>query len=690
MPRPHQVTEDQREASISYRMGLKLFKGNDYSNAVTCLSRSISLVPSCSRYFFARGHCWRMMDDLLSLSRHEEAIVDFKQALVLNQHSFKSHFNLSNSYFLLSRYEEAASHLKKASAIESSSPSAHNNLGLCNLHIGSFHDAITSFSLAVKLSPKSTSFLNNRALAYYAIGDYTASLEDLTQALSLDPNDSQLYFNRGNTHRSAGHVELALSDLTTASQMKPSDGLIVYAIGLVHRLKNQEEVAVKKFLRSLELEPHYPPIYHQLGLVYLCQCRYVAAAEAFGKAISLAPDVKEYRVCRAKAAYELCDWTVVIANITSAIEILPATPLDLLLRGTAYFRRNLLTESLSDLELASSLIHQSQSQSDQNYETATFASDPSSACCISPYLSYTTLPTTHHSLDFSKSVSCSGHESLKHSAFQKKNSLAEKDAKLGDLILTALARTERALGNYDSAITHLSAALNSHELESDILFARAQCYFDLGRFADSINDISASIDIVKTPVLYYWRGRYRKSLHDYEGAASDFEVTLDLQDHPELITDEEGNNLGLNLVTETRSLSRGDVCYQLSLVYAHLGKFKEAEKFCGLAISDRKSNDLPIKMSMLHEYAKMSQCTGKHKQAVALFSEVLRSQPENDRGYFRRAFSFKYLKKYKEAALDFEKARKLDPKNPVYVVDYRNIINVDYFELSPPGMESDD
>lgn len=49
--------------------------------------------------------------------------------------------------------------------------------------------------------------------------------------------------------------------------------------------------------------------------------------------------------------------------------------------------------------------------------------------------------------------------------------------------------------------------------------------------------------------------------------------------------------------------------------------------------------------------------------AVDDFTTVIRIQRNNPRAYFRRAFSLKSLGMFNEAAIDFKKARDLDPTN---------------------------
>jgi tetratricopeptide (TPR) repeat protein len=55
---------------------------------------------------------------------------------------------------------------------------------------------------------------------------------------------------------------------------------------------------------------------------------------------------------------------------------------------------------------------------------------------------------------------------------------------------------------------------------------------------------------------------------------------------------------------------------------------------------------------------------------------VIKLSPNNAHAYFRRAFSFKQLKNYAQAAEDFEKAKELDPINPLMVVNYKQLKDV--------------
>lgn len=77
----------------------------------------------------------------------------------------------------------------------------------------------------------------------------------------------------------------------------------------------------------------------------------------------------------------------------------------------------------------------------------------------------------------------------------------------------------------------------------------------------------------------------------------------------------------------------------------------------------------------------------EHEKAVEDFSSVIKKNPKNAHAHFRRAFSYKDLKMYSNAADDFEKAKELDPLNPKMVVNYKKLKGITCIVLCKPGEE---
>ena len=96
---------------------------------------------------------------------------------------------------------------------------------------------------------------------------------------------------------------------------------------------------------------------------------------------------------------------------------------------------------------------------------------------------------------------------------------------------------------------------------------------------------------------------------------------------------------------------------------------------------------IPSEIRYIHERAKAYQMIEDHEKAVEDFTSVIKKNPKNAHAHFRRAFSLKALKRYSEAADDFERAKELDPMNPKLVVNYKKLKGVSCIVLCKPGEE---
>ena len=59
----------------------------------------------------------------------------------------------------------------------------------------------------------------------------------------------------------------------------------------------------------------------------------------------------------------------------------------------------------------------------------------------------------------------------------------------------------------------------------------------------------------------------------------------------------------------------------------------------------------------IHQRAKCYLLTDQNEKALSDFHELVKMQPKNSHAYFGRAFAFKALKQYEEAAEDYQKAK---------------------------------
>jgi len=124
--------------------------------------------------------------------------------------------------------------------------------------------------------------------------------------------------------------------------------------------------------------------------------------------------------------------------------------------------------------------------------------------------------------------------------------------------------------------------------------------------------------------------------------------------------------------------------YSLGLCKVRLGQFEAASRALNAAVELR-----PRCTEYIHERAKALQMFGRHDDAIIDFTTVLDARPRFANARFRRAFSYKSLGKFEEAAKDFEDARLQQPHNPRLVVNYLQMRDCPYIELVCPGQEAE-
>jgi tetratricopeptide (TPR) repeat protein len=125
-----------------------------------------------------------------------------------------------------------------------------------------------------------------------------------------------------------------------------------------------------------------------------------------------------------------------------------------------------------------------------------------------------------------------------------------------------------------------------------------------------------------------------------------------------------------------------DVFYHIGLAYCRLEKFEKS-----IFPYSRCIDLIHTETLYIHERAKAYQMIDRHEEAVQDFDAVIKRKPKNAHAYFRRAFSLKALKRFAEAADDFENAKKYDPLNPKLVVNYKHLKGVSCIVLCEPGDE---
>ena len=262
---------------------------------------------------------------------------------------------------------------------------------------------------------------------------------------------------------------------------------------------------------------------------------------------------------------------------------------------------------------------------------------------------------------FSKLASKNFHEAVLDFKESEKFEVKEDD-KGNAGIPDGLGCCKHALKDYHDALHHYDIAIEQDPSNTEFLMHRAQCYYDLGQFDRSIEDLNTALNITQDDAQLY----YRLGLSQY--ADEDYKACV--------------RSLKQSLICRPFISYESDIYYHIGLSYCNVEKFEKS-----IFPFSRCIEMIPSEIRYIHERAKAYQMIEDHEKAVADFDTVIKKNPKNAHAHFRRAFSHKALKNFSQAADDFEQAKALDPLNPKMVVNYKKLKGITCIVLCKPGEE---
>jgi tetratricopeptide (TPR) repeat protein len=120
----------------------------------------------------------------------DEAINEYKAALILKPEFYEAHYNLGNTYEKEGHLDEAINEYKIAITLEPAFIQARNNLGLAYADRGFINEAVDEFMKAIKLKPDDFVSHNNLGMAYALQNRYNEAIGEFVTSLKLNPDNA--------------------------------------------------------------------------------------------------------------------------------------------------------------------------------------------------------------------------------------------------------------------------------------------------------------------------------------------------------------------------------------------------------------------------------------------------------------------------------------------------------------------
>jgi Tfp pilus assembly protein PilF len=169
------------------------------------------------------------------LGQPEAALVEFDQALRLNDQYIEAHLNRAIVLTELGRYEEASSSFERASHFgteaEGSFPTlitnrlanGHSTLGDLYLEAGALGQAADQYRAALQMRPRFHDIRNKLAQALLQLGDLTQAASELDTVLQGNPRFLAARLNLGLVFFRLGILEAARREWRICREQQPDN-----------------------------------------------------------------------------------------------------------------------------------------------------------------------------------------------------------------------------------------------------------------------------------------------------------------------------------------------------------------------------------------------------------------------------------------------------------------------------------
>lgn len=243
-----------------------------------------------------------------ALGRFEDAILEYKMAIMLDSLNITAYRSLCLVYEELGDFDNAIDSYKKLIEIQPNAAEYQSNLANILYLKGETKEAIEYYQNAITLNPNPawTSVIAQTLGYVFQEGEKNtdAAISAYQCAYLLTPTDIDIFVNLGSAFYDKQEYNNALTVYRRALELDPSNAKIHCNLGFLHWGKGDIAEAIKEYELAIKNDPTYDIAYNNLGVIYLDDLgRIQNAIELFEKAVDCNPNyaLAHYNLARSVA-----------------------------------------------------------------------------------------------------------------------------------------------------------------------------------------------------------------------------------------------------------------------------------------------------------------------------------------------------------------------------------------------------
>jgi len=228
---------------------MNLINSSRFKEAQNLLLTELNNFNNDAVFFYTLGFVFNCLNDL------ENAELNYKTAIILDDQYIEPKFNLAIIYYRKSKFEDSEKILKSIINLNPKEFNSLYNLGVINFQKRDLSSAISYFKEVISLKEDYFPAYHQLAASYEIQGEFDLAIEYYKKAIHFDKDGLCLsYNNLGNVYLSLREHQQAYSSFQKALSLKGNKAGIYFNLGIASYELNNIAEALDCFEKSIELD----------------------------------------------------------------------------------------------------------------------------------------------------------------------------------------------------------------------------------------------------------------------------------------------------------------------------------------------------------------------------------------------------------------------------------------------------
>ena len=276
------MTQHPVTSRSTFESGLRFLAAGQYQTALVQFRQALILEPGAADIYYYLGETYRLQGD------YQAALDSYQKAINQDANFAPGFLGRARANLAIHPNADVADDLDTAIALDPHFVEAYIERGIYRITRNT-SAAQKDLQAAVELAPNSALAYLYLAQAELELGEVQAALQSALSANQIDMTFIPVYLTLGKAYMAAGEAENAVAVLQTYLVYEPNDTAALLLMGEAYVAVGDYETAVNMFTRVIKVEPRNAEAYFQRGEALLNLKNTDLAESDFKKAITYDP-----------------------------------------------------------------------------------------------------------------------------------------------------------------------------------------------------------------------------------------------------------------------------------------------------------------------------------------------------------------------------------------------------------------